>query len=193
MRRGAAWGLALPLALVGSQAAHALAYALVYPEAATRRLTLFATGHSYLNWLPVVFAGAAAAAAVSLAVAAVDAARGRPARHVPAWAFALVPPAGFVLQELLELSLHTGTFGWRAILAPTFLPGLLLQLPFALAAYVAAHLLLRAAEHVGHAFAPSLRTTEYVELGLAPTPATLFARVSAAHRNSRAPPRVAVV
>ena len=193
MRRGAAWGLALPLALVGSQAAHALAYALVYPEAGTRRLTLFATGHSYLNWLPVFFAGAAAAAAVSLAVAAVDAARGRPARHVPAWAFALVPPAGFVLQELLELSLHTGTFGWRAILAPTFLPGLLLQLPFALAAYVAARLLLRAAEHVGHAFAPSLRTTEYVELVLAPAPATLFARVSAAHRNSRAPPHVAVV
>jgi hypothetical protein len=193
MRRGAAWGLALPLALVGSQAAHALAYTLVYPEAGTRTLILFATGHAYLDWLPVVFAGGAAAAAVSFAVAVIDAARGRPARHVPAWAFALVPPAGFLLQELLELSLHTGTFGWRAIFAPTFLPGFLLQLPFALAAWVAARLLLRAAEHVGHAFAPSFRTTEYIELVLAPAPAPLLARVTAAHRNSRAPPRVAVV
>ena len=51
MRRGAAWGLALPLALVGSQAGHALAYALVYPAARTRTLTLFATGHAYLAWL----------------------------------------------------------------------------------------------------------------------------------------------
>jgi hypothetical protein len=193
MRRGAAWGLALPLALVGSQAAHALAYTLVYPEAGTRAVTLFATGHAYLDWLPVVFAGAGAAAAASLAVAAADAARGRPARHVPAWAFALVPPVGFVLQELLELSLHTGTFGWRALLAPTFLPGLLLQLPFALAAYAAARILLRRAEQVGRAFAPPLAAVAYVELVLAPAPATRPVGVAASSCDSRAPPHVAVV
>jgi hypothetical protein len=178
---------------VGSQAAHAFAYSLVYPQADTRALTLFATGHAYLGWLPVVFAGAGAAAAVSLAVTALDAARGRSARHAPAWAFGLVPPAGFVLQELLELSLHTGTFGWRAILAPTFLPGLLLQLPFALAAYVAARLLLRAAQHVGRALVPSLPAAEHVELVLAPAPAMLLVRAVAASSNSRAPPLVAVV
>ena len=193
MRRGAAWGLVLPLALVGSEAAHALAYALVYPQAGTRTLTLFATGHAYFDWLPIVFAGAGAAAAVSLAVTAMDVARGRPARHAPAWAFGLVPPAGFVLQELLELSLHTGTFGWRAILAPTFLPGLLLQLPFALAAYVAARLLLRAAEQVGRAFAPPLATAAYVQLVLAPAPAAVPTGVAASSRQSRAPPHVAVV
>jgi len=178
---------------VGSQAAHTLAYALVYPQAGTRSLTLFATGHAYLTWLPVAFAGAGAAAAVSLAATALDAARGRPARHVPAWAFGLVPPAGFVLQELLELSLHTGTFGWRAILAPTFLPGLLLQLPFALAAYIAARLLLRAAENAGRAFVPALPAAEYAELVLTPAPATLPVRIVAASRDSRAPPPVAVV
>ena len=193
MRRGATWGLALPLAFVGSQAAHSIAYALVYPQAHTRALTLFATGHAYLAWLPLAFGAAAAAAAVSLAVTAVDAARRRPVRHVPAWAFALVPPVGFVLQELLELSLHTGTFGWRAFLAPTFLPGLLLQLPFALAAYVAARVLLRTAEHVGRAFASRLPGTAYVELVLAPAPATLPVRVAAASRDSRAPPCVAMV
>jgi hypothetical protein len=192
MRRGAAWGLALPLALVGSQAAHAFAYSLVYPQADTRALKLLATGHAYLSWLPVVFAGAGAAAVVSLAVTAFDAARGRRARHAPAWAFGLIPPAGFVLQELLELSLHTGTFGWRAILAPTFLPGLLLQLPFGLAAYVAARLLLRVAEHVGRTLAPSPGATEYVQLVLVAVPAMLLVRIVAASRNSRAPPLVAV-
>ena len=130
---------------------------------------------------------------MSLAVAAVDSARGRPVRHVPAWAFALVPPVGFVLQELLELSLHTGTFGWQAVLAPTFLPGLLLQLPFALAAYVAARVLLRTAEHVGRAFRPALAAAAYVELVLAPAPATLPVRVAASSRDSRAPPHVATV
>jgi hypothetical protein len=156
-------------------------------------VALFATGHAYLSWLPVVLAGAGAAAVVSLAVTALDAARGRRARHAPAWAFGLVPPAGFAIQELIELSLHTGTLGWRAILAPTFLPGLLLQLPFGLVAYVAARLLLRAAEHVGRSLAPSLPVAEHVELVLAPTPAMLLVRIVAASRNSRAPPRVAVV
>jgi hypothetical protein len=193
MRRGAAWGLVLPLALVGSEGAHAAAYALVYPQAGTRALTLVATGHAYLDWLPVVFAAAAAAAGVSLAVTALDAARGRPARHVPAWAFALVPPAGFALQELLELSLHLGTFGWRAFLAPTFLPGILLQLPFGLAASVGARMLLRTAEHVGRALAPRRVAPCYVELVLAPAPVTLPVRLVAASRDTRAPPRVASV
>jgi hypothetical protein len=193
MRRGAAWGLALPLALVGSQAAHAVAYALVYPQAGTRALTLFATGHAYLSYVPLLLAGAGAAAAVALAVTALDAAVGRPVRDVPAWAFALVPPVGFAIQELLELSLHTGTLGWRAVLAPTFLPGLLLQLPFALAAYVAARLLLRAAEQVGSAFAPQVGAPAAAEPALAGRPSTFAARLVGASRHSRAPPRVATV
>lgn len=193
MRRGAAWGLVLPLALVGSQGAHAVAYALVYPQAGTRASALFATGHGYLDRLPVVFAAAAAAAGVSLAVTALDAARGRPARRVPAWAFALVPPAGFALQELFELSLHLGTFGWRAFLAPTFLPGLLLQLPFGLAAYAGARLLLRTAERVGRAFATPLAAPSRVDVVLAPAPLRLPVRLVAASRDTRAPPRLASV
>jgi hypothetical protein len=193
MRRGAAWGLALPLALVGSQAAHAVAYALVYPQAGTRALTLFATGHAYLGYVPLLLAGAGAVAAVALAVTALDAAVGRPVRDVPAWAFALVPPVGFAIQELLELSLHTGTLGWRAVLAPTFLPGLLLQLPFALAAYVAARLLLRAAEQVGSVFAPQVGAPAAAEPVLAGRPSTLAARLAGTSRHSRAPPRVATV
>ena len=127
MRRGLAWTLAVPLMLAGSQAAHALAYVWVYPQAHARVRVLLAAGHGYLTWLPVGLALTGAAACVALAVTAADAARGPPPRGLPAAAFALLPP--------------------------TFLPGLLLQLPFALATYVAARLLLRAAQHAGRALA----------------------------------------
>jgi hypothetical protein len=153
MRRSLAWMLAVPLMLAGSQAAHALAYVWVYPEAHARVRILLASGHSYAAWLPLVLALGGAAALAALAATAADAARGRPARALPAAGFALLPPLAFALQELLELSFHTGTFAWQALLAPTFAPGLLLQLPFALAAYLAAKLLLRGARRVGHAFA----------------------------------------
>jgi hypothetical protein len=150
MRRRLNWLVALPLILAGTQVAHGLAYTLVYPQAHTR---LLQTGHGYLGWLPLVFGVSGALALVGLGAAVADAARSRHARELPAAAFALLPPLAFALQELLELSLHTGTFGWRAFLAPTFLPGLALQLPFALLAYVLARLLLRAAVRVGLALA----------------------------------------
>lgn len=193
MRRRLAWGLVLPLVVAGSQAAHALAYELVYPQAGIRGLHLASTGHGYLAWLPLVLAVGGAVAVVSLVSAALDAARVRPAREVPALAFALLPPAAFALQEVLELSLHTGHFGWRAVLAPTFLPGLALQLPFGLAAYLVAHVLLRTAERIGLSLASPApfpvgahrSSFTYTRIVLAPTPRSAVA--------PRAPPRVAVV
>ena len=186
MRRGLAWALTLPLVLLGTQAAHALAYELVYPQAHVR--ILLATGHGYLRYLPLVLALAGAVALAALCVAAVDAARGRPARKLPAWAFALLPPAMFLAQEVLELSLRTGTFGWRALFAPTFIPGLALQLPIALAAYIAARLLLRTAERVGLALAQPRAVRLVVQLLAPPAAATLRARAVVAGCSSRGPP-----
>jgi hypothetical protein len=186
MRRGLVWALTLPLVLLGTQAAHALAYDLVYPEAHGR--ILLATGHGYLTWLPVALALAGAVALAALGVAAVDAARGRQPRALPAWAFALLPPATFAIQEVLELSLHTGSFNAHALLAPTFLPGLLLQLPLALGAYIAARFLLRAAERVGRALAQPQTLPVLVQLLIAPTAATLLARAVVAGCSSRGPP-----
>ena len=190
MRRGLAWALTLPLVLLGAEAAHALAYRVVYPEAHTR--ILLQTGHGYLTWLPLALALAGAVALTALCVAAADAARGRPARDLPAWAFALLPPATFAIQELLELSLHTGRFDWHAVLAPTFLPGLALQLPLALAAYIAARLLLRTAERIGRALAQPRTLPLYSPLLLSPVAATLRPRVAVAGCSSRGPPQAPV-
>jgi hypothetical protein len=187
MRRSLAWALTLPLVLLGTEAAHALAYEVVYPQAHAR--ILLETGHGYLTWLPLALALSGAVAFAALCVAAADAARGRPARDLPAWAFALLPPATFVIQEVLELSLHTGRFGWHALLAPTFLPGLALQLPLALAAYAAARLLLKTAERLGRSLAQPRALHNLSQILAAPVATALHARAVVAGCSSRGPPR----
>jgi hypothetical protein len=150
------WLIAVPTIVVSTETAHVLAYRLVFRDADLRLAFLTATGHGYAHWLPLALAAAAACALVGAAAAAVDTARGRGVGRVPPFAFALLPPLAFALQELLELSLHTGSIAWQACVEPTFLPGLALQLPFALLAYVAARLLLRAAVRLGRALARPL-------------------------------------
>lgn len=149
MRRRLTWLVALPAMLAGTEAAHALAYRLVFPDAAVRLHVLALTGHDYLAWLPLALGVTGAVGLVGFVFAVRDVACGRRVRELTPVAFALLPPVAFALQELLELSLHTGTFGWHAFDEPTFLPGLALQLPFALLAYVVARLLLRAAVRLG--------------------------------------------
>jgi hypothetical protein len=190
VRRAFTWALTLPLMLGGIEAGHALAYRLVYPQLDAR--VLLATGHAYLAWLPLLFGVTGALALVALVAAGIDAARGRSPRELPAWAFAVVPPVAFVLQEVLELSLHTGTLGWRAVLAPTFLPGVVLQLPLALLTYIAARLLLRTAERLGRALA-SVRLEALLELVVAVPVEELFVRIAATSRTSRGPPQVVAV
>jgi hypothetical protein len=151
MRRGLTWLVAVPLLLAGSQASHALTYRIVYPGTSIRVHALLVTGHGYLDRLPLVLGVGLAIAFVALFVAMLDASRGHESRALPAWAFGALAPLAFALQEILELSLHTGTFAWHAVAAPTFLPGVALQLPFSLLAWLAARLLLRAAGRAGRA------------------------------------------
>jgi hypothetical protein len=191
MRRRLAWLVALPAMLMGSQLAHAVAYRWAYPQAHVRILHLVETGHDYLAWLPLALGVAGAIVLVGLVVAAADAARGRPVRDVPAATFAVLPLLTFALQEFLELSLHLGRPGWQFAAAPTFLPGLLLQLPFAALAYVAARLLLRAAEVIGSAFATPHRPRAVAVID---TPKPLLRdRLVPGRSLARAPPRAAVV
>ena len=195
MRRSLTWLLAVPLLLVSSQAAHFFAYRVVYPGTPLRAHVLLATGHGYLDRLPLVFGAAGAIALVALLVAAVDASRGRAARALPPWAFGLLAPLAFVIQEYLERSLHAGTFVWQTAAAPTFLPGLLAQVPLALLAWLAARWLLRAAVHAGRALAsrPPRFAPEPLVVLAPVTPATPRTGVLARRLAERGPPLLVAV
>jgi hypothetical protein len=152
-RRGLAWLSALPLMAAGSLAAHALAYRIAEPRAHERADVLASTGHGYLAYAAPALAAGLALVLLGLAGATVRAFRSRAPARIAAWPFALVPPLGFVLQEHLERLLANGDVPLGAVLEPTFLVGLALQLPFALAALAAARILLGAAERIGSALA----------------------------------------
>ncbi len=154
MRRLSAWLVAVPLMIVGSQVAHVLAYRIAYPDATVRWHELMITGHDYMSYVPLALGVIAALQVVGLGAVVADAFRcGRP-RPVPAWAFALLPPLGYALQEITERWVAGSSNVWLAVQEPTFRIGLLLQLPFALVAFVVAWLLLRVARSVGQALAP---------------------------------------
>ena len=168
-----AWLLTVSLALAGSQGAHLLTYRLVTPNADQRAHLLADTGHAYMGYLPL---GLALCTAVVLFALIGQARQTRPGQGagLAAWQFALIAPLVFCCQEHFERLLHDGTFPWDAALQRTFLLGLALQLPFALAAYLAARLLLRAAHAIALLLgrAPRQRRT-------APTGLPLLASVDA--------------
>ena len=145
----AAWLLAIPLMVAGTQVAHVFAYRLVYPVARVRLHELVVTGHGYMGFWPLLLGLAGGVELGALVSIAVGSFRRQSYMPAPPWAFAVMPPLAFVFQEFLERWLAGGSFPWWMVLQPTFRIGLLLQLPFGLVAYVAARLLLRAADDVG--------------------------------------------
>ena len=147
------FALSLPLMAGGSLLAHALSYRLAFPDARTLERDLAATGHGYLDHVAFLLAPAVAVGLVALVLAVLDGARRRPARRVPAWPFALLPPLGFAAQEHLERLFHDGSVPWHAAGERTFVVGLALQLPFALLAWLAARVLLAGARQLGQALA----------------------------------------
>jgi hypothetical protein len=133
-----------PIALAGITAAHAIANTLFgSPEGPGE---LFAAGTSGL--VPLAAALALLLLLLGLAgrVAGVrwSAVRGR-AGTLP---FACLSPVVFIALEVVEGLLHRGVVPWHDAPEPTFLVGLLLQLPFALAGYLTARALLRVSDRL---------------------------------------------
>ena len=128
MRCGLAWLLTLVLAAAGTLLGHALAY----------RLTGQAAGdvHDYLAHAPQVLLVLATLAVCTLAFT-------RGAASPPAWPFPFLALGAFAVQEHLERFVHTGHLPWL-LTRPSFLAGVALQLPLALAAWALARKLLRA-------------------------------------------------
>jgi hypothetical protein len=162
---------------MGTEAAHALAYRLVYPEAQVRWRVLAATGHGYFALAPLLLGLACAVVAVSLLSELAGAAGRRPSSGVRPWAFALLPPIAFTVQEFLERWLLVHHLPWWMFEQPTFRVGLVLQLPFALVAYLLARALLGAARTAGEAVASTLAPAAFAfELPAVPRPRRALVR-----------------
>jgi hypothetical protein len=135
-RPRAAWLVALGLLGAGWVTAHVLSYMLVVP-AADRGRMLARTGHGYFRPTDLlILCGIITLAGLALCVLG-----GKSLRAPSPWTLALLPPIGFVVQEHVERLAASGAFTIHPVTEPRFLLGLLLQLPFALAALVVARLL----------------------------------------------------
>lgn len=173
VRRLIALGGAIGLAIAGSQVAHASAYRLAEPLPGTRARLLSETGHGYLDHLPLGIALISAVLVLAL-LAEADATRSGSSGTTPrASLFLWLAPLTFVGQEHLERWLAEGSFPWQAAGERTFMLGLALQLPFALAAWLVARVLLHAARALGRLGVPSLPAISVRAALCTPTALTL--------------------
>jgi len=152
-RRNAVWLITLPLAIVGSQVAHAAGYRLATGEGELAHV-LASSGHGYLAYAPFVLGVCAAFVLVALVRELAGALGGDDRASRPsALLFSILAPAIFVAQEHFERLAHDGVFPTSLLVEKTFLLGLALQVPFALVAYALARFLLGAARAVAHLLA----------------------------------------
>jgi hypothetical protein len=152
-RRNAVWLITLPLAIVGSQIAHAAGYRLATGEGELAH-ALSSSGHGYLAYAPLVLGVCAALVVLALAreLAGALGGDGRTSRP-SALLFSVLAPAIFIAQEHFERLAHDGVFPTSLLVEKTFLLGLALQVPFALVAYAVARLLLGVTRAVAHLLA----------------------------------------
>jgi len=144
MRRGLTWGCVLPLIVAGSQIAHGLAYWWAYPMTDVRVAILMRYGHGYLAYAPIALSFLGALELLALVALVVERVGGGSHRRLPLWVFLWLPVVGFVVQEFAERWFAVGRFPWWAVQEPTFLRGLLLQIPIGVAGYLAARALIGA-------------------------------------------------
>jgi hypothetical protein len=128
VRHGLAWLLTLVLAAAGTVLGHVLAYRLTGQPAGEV--------HAYLGHVPQLLL-----LLTTLAVCPLAFTRGT--KSPPGWPFPFLALSAFAVQEHLEQVVHTGELPWL-LTRPSFLVGLVLQLPLALAAWAVARRLLRA-------------------------------------------------
>jgi apolipoprotein N-acyltransferase len=188
MARLRLWLVMLPLVVAGTEGGASLVDQFAPREYEGAEL-FSRTNESHALLLP---AAALGVAALLLAVWACTAAA--PARmRLPRWVFACLPPLVFFVQEHVEHLISHGA-PWTLAADPTFVAGLCLQLPFALAAYLVARLLVAAAAAIARrrTAAPPVAAPPVVCFAPAPAP---FARLRLAgtRRLTRGPPRLLAV
>jgi hypothetical protein len=196
MRVRLVWLFSLPIMIGGWFAAHALSYRIAIPDSTARAQFLIDTGHGYLEYESLLLALAVVVFLMGAAMRVRTAARMRAAgATVAAWPFALLPPALFVFEEYTGRLVHSGSFEIGVLLEPTFVVGLLVQLPFALASFLFARVLLGVADRLGAALAPRERSVlRRPRIHLPRPPRTDLPRLRpiAAGQVDRGPPLLAI-
>jgi hypothetical protein len=153
---GAAWLLSLPLAVASWLGAHCVAYWLVSPGAEHEMGLHSEHGHAYLGYTPALAIWGLALLLAGLILCVGAGMREARAPRPPLRLFALLPPAGFAVQEHVERLVGTGGIPHDLVTEPTFLVGLALQLPFALVALLLAYALRALGSGFGRAAARAL-------------------------------------
>ena len=152
-RRHVLWLITLPLAIVGSQVAHAAGYRLATGEGDLAH-ALASSGHGYLAYAPLALGICAAIVVLALVRELLGALGGDEGAPRPsALLFSILAPAIFIAQEHFERLAHDGAFPASLVVEKTFLLGLALQVPFAFVAYALARLLLGATRAVAQRLA----------------------------------------
>jgi hypothetical protein len=176
------------LLLGGTETAHALVERSAPAE--YEGVEAFAPGSLSRALLPWLVSAAFALGLGALIAEALGRAQRRCGRLVPLWAIASLPLLVFAVQEYAEYWAGHGRISWTLAGAWPFLAGLALQVPFALAALLAARLLL------GFANAIAVRVAQPSQLRKKAARAPRLPRdqalpsvsIHAAHRLTRGPP-----
>jgi hypothetical protein len=140
MARLRLWLVMVPLVAAGTEVAASFVDAFAPKRYET--VELFSRSNMSHNLLPLV---AALGGAVLLCAVWSFATNAPAARGLPRLVFACLPPLAFALQEHVEYVLGHGQVPWTLVINPIFAAGLLLQIPFAVAAYLLARLLVEVA------------------------------------------------
>jgi hypothetical protein len=170
-----AWLVAIGLTATGGALAHALVYAILLQGGAHG-------GHAAGRQWGLCLAVCGTVAVAGLVVFGVA--------RTPLWIFALLPPLGFAFQAQLEWTFTTGMGGGVAGLAAAILLGAFVQVPFALAAYLAARGLLTLVAALAGGRTPSPRSRRPgPAFRLRAVPLRAFSLLWALGLGQRAPPR----
>jgi hypothetical protein len=159
------WLLTLPLLVAGSLAGHELGYWIAVPSAGDRARVQGASGHGWLDHLPLAAGVGVVLLAAALALVFLSGLRGRRVSPPPMF-FAALPLVAFAVQENVERALVEGRWEPGVALGPAFLAGLLLQLPFGAAALLLAEALADLAHGLGQALAAPPRERLVLPLAL---------------------------
>ena len=142
--------LAVPFAGAGWLTAHSLAYMVAAPDNHHRSALLAETGHGYLELEPLFIACGLVLVAAGLLASVTAGVRDRQSSRPSVRLFTLMPVLGFAVIEHVERLVEHGAVPSDLVLEPTFLVGLALQLPFAIAAFGFTYALHGLGRSLGH-------------------------------------------